>query len=203
MKNLMKNITIPVDELARKAAKDWITSNLRFVNPDTHMKYKVELKPGSPELTDIFNRKGRFLGANDTSAAVGYAPMTRLENIVLSTERYANSAAFKKRFPESGEDVKIMGNRQNGKLGLTVSMAFVDKYVENEKDYFRRKDEILHDIESFVKARVDFETVDVKLNTLDKPGRGMQGGPDPSREERTCPERRGARRRGSRSRTAT
>jgi len=169
------DISIPVEELALQAAKEWIGSNLHFVDPEKHIKYRVELKPGSPELVDIFKRKGKVLGANDTSAAVGYAPMTRLERIVLKTEKYVNSPAFKKKFPESGEDVKIMGLRKNNDLNLTISMAFVDRYIENEKEYFRRKSEILEDVRMFVKTNVTFDGVSVDLNTLDVEGRGVGG----------------------------
>jgi len=168
-------VTIPVKELALQAAKEWIKSNLRFVDPETHVRYQVELKPGSPELVDIFRRKGKVLGANDTSAAVGYAPMTRLEKIVLKTEQYANSSLFKKKFSEAGEDVKVMGLRKNGELNLTVSMAFVDRYVEDERDYFRKKSEILEDLQMFVKTNVTFDKVNVDLNTLDVEGRGVGG----------------------------
>ena len=169
------DISIPVEELALQAAKEWIGSNLHFVDPEKHIKYRVELKPGSPELVDIFKRKGKVLGANDTSAAVGYAPMTRLERIVLKTEKYVNSPAFKKKFAESGEDVKIMGLRKNNDLNLTISMAFVDRYIENEKEYFRRKSEILEDVRMFVKTNVTFDGVSVDLNTLDVEGRGVGG----------------------------
>ncbi len=169
------NISIPVKELALQAAKQWIKSNLRFVDPEKHVRYQVELKPGSPNLVDIFKRKGKFLGANDTSAAVGYAPMTRLETIVLKAEQYANSSAFKKKFPESGEDVKIMGLRKNNELNLTVSMAFVDRYVKDEQDYFRKKSEILEDLQAFVRTNVTFSKVGVFLNTLDVGGRGVGG----------------------------
>jgi S-adenosylmethionine synthetase len=168
-------VVINVDELAVQAAKEWIKSNLRFVDPEKHVRYQVELKPGSPELVDIFKRKGKVLGANDTSAAVGYAPMTRLERIVLKTEQYINSPLFKKKFPESGEDVKVMGLRKNGELNLTISMAFVDQYVEDEKDYFRKRSEILEDIQMFVKTNVTFDKVNVDLNTLDVKGRGVGG----------------------------
>lgn len=168
-------VEIAVEELALQAAKDWIGGNLRFVDADKHIRYRVELKPGSPELVDIFKRKGKVLGANDTSAAVGYAPMTRLEKIVLETERYINSPPFKRKFPESGEDVKIMGLRRNNALNLTISVAFVDRFVENETMYFERKDEILDDIQTFVKTNVTFQDVNVDLNTLDDPGRGVGG----------------------------
>jgi len=85
--------------------------NLRFVNADP-IAYQVEIAHGSAELTDIFKRQDAILGANDTSAAVGYAPMTPTDDLVLETEKYLNSPDFKKRFPESGEDIKVMGLRK-------------------------------------------------------------------------------------------
>ncbi len=166
---------IPVEELALQAAKDWVRGNLRFVDPDKHIHYQVEMKPGSPELVDIFKRKGKVLGANDTSAAVGYAPMTQLEKIVLETEQYINSPPFKKKFPESGEDVKIMGLRRNNRLNLTISVALVGRFVESETAYFKRKNEILDDIQTFVKSNVTFQEVNIDLNTLDVPERGVGG----------------------------
>ncbi len=166
---------IPVEELALQASKEWIKGNLRFVHPEKHVKYRVELKPGSPELVDIFERKGKVLGANDTSAAVGYAPMTRLERIVLKTEKYANSPLFKKKFPESGEDIKVMGLRKNNDLSLTISMPLIDRYIKSEKDYFRKKSEALEDIQMYVKTNVSFDEVNVDLNTLDVEGRGVGG----------------------------
>lgn len=168
-------VRIPVKEIAVQTAKEWFKENLRFVDPEKHVKYQVELKPGSAGLTDIFKRKGQVLGANDTSAAVGYAPMTKTETIVLGTERYVNSDDFKKEFPASGEDVKVMGFRKDNELNLTVSMAFVDRFVESERDYFKKKSEISEEIKRFVKENTDFEKVTVNLNTLDVEGRGIGG----------------------------
>jgi len=137
--------------------------------------YQVELKPGHPELMDIFDRKGKVLGANDTSAAVGYAPMTRTEQIVLKVEKHVNSPKFKKSFPESGEDVKVMGFRKNNDLRLTISMALVDRFVKNENDYFKKKKEISDEITRFVNETTDFEKAIIDLNTLDVKGRGIDG----------------------------
>ena len=166
---------IDVHEIAIRSAKNWFKKNMRFIDSDKHIKYQVEIKPGSVGLTDIFKRKGEVLGANDTSAAVGYAPMTRTEKIVLQTERYVNSPEFKKRFPESGEDVKVMAFRDKNDLRLTVAMAFVDKYISSEADYFEKKEKILQDINRYIAVNTNFDLVDVKLNTLDMKGRGMGG----------------------------
>ena len=166
---------IDVQEIAIKSAKNWLKKNMRFIDPDKHIRYQVEIKPGSVGLTDIFKRKGKVLGANDTSAAVGYAPITRTERIVLQTEKYVNSPEFKKRFPESGEDVKVMAFRDRNDLKLTVAMAFVDKYISSEEDYFDKKEKILEEINRYVAVSTDFDLVDIQLNTLDRKERGLGG----------------------------
>ena len=165
---------VPVGEIATETARRWFRENLRFVDPDHHLVFQNEIKPGSPELSDIFQRE--VIGANDTSAAVGYAPLTETERIVLATERYINSLEFKQRFPESGEDIKVMGYRCQRELILTVAMALVDRFVESERAYFARKKEIRADIARFVEEeRLNFDRVTVDLNTLDTPGRGEAG----------------------------
>jgi len=137
--------------------------------------YQVEIQPGSSALTDIFKRKGDLLNANDTSAAVGWAPLTKTEKAVLKTEKHLNSKDFKKKYPETGEDIKVMGHRKGDKLGLTVSMAFIDRFIEGERQYFEKKAEILEDINQYVKDNNSFEEINVQLNTLDVPGRGIDG----------------------------
>ncbi|MEM0216286.1 MAG: methionine adenosyltransferase [Candidatus Bathyarchaeia archaeon] len=170
-----EGIRINVEEIAIEVAKEWFKKNMRFVDPEKHVKYQVELKPGSAGLVDIFKRRGKILGANDTSAAVGYAPMTRTEEIVLKTERFINSKEFKQRFPETGEDVKVMGYRSNNNLNLIISMAFVDRYISGEEDYFDKKEKILEEINNFVRANTSFENINIQLNTLDAKGRGVDG----------------------------
>jgi len=166
---------IPVEEIVRETAKKWFKQNLRMVDPDKHVNYQIELKRGSDALTDIFKRKGKYLGANDTSAAVGFAPMTTAERVVLETERFLNSMDFKKRFPEVGEDIKIMGMRKNRQLNLTIAIAFVDRYVNSETSYFRRKDEVEQEVIEFVHSGAQIDSVDVSINTADMPGRGLPG----------------------------
>ncbi len=169
------DVKIDINEIAVNSAKEWFKKNMRFVDPENHVKYQVELKPGSIGLVDIFKRKGKVLGANDTSAAVGHAPMTRTEKTVLQTEKFLNSREFKSRFPESGEDIKVMGFRNNNNLHLTIAMAFVDRFINSEEDYFEKKTKILEEIERFVESNTNFSSIYVELNTLDTQGRGLGG----------------------------
>lgn len=170
----MEGKRVPVGEIAEQTARRWLKENLRFVDPDKHMVYQNEIKEGSPELTDIFDREQ--IGANDTSAAVGYAPLTETERIVLGLERHLNSEEFKEAFPESGEDIKVMGYRRDRELVLTVAMAFVDRFVESPVSYFGRKEEIQRAAIDFVNMeKGNFDYVRVDLNTLDDEARGEDG----------------------------
>ena len=72
--------------------------------------------------------------SNDTSAGVGYAPLSETERLVLETERYLNSPGFKSAFPQTGEDVKVMGVRRDRNLDLTIAMPFVDQYIQSCSD---------------------------------------------------------------------
>lgn len=169
-----RGVHIPVGEIAEAAAKQWLRGNLRFVDAEEHLRFQNEIKPGSPELTDIFARD--VIGANDTSAGVGYAPLSETERLVLATERYLNSTSFKAQFPQAGEDIKVMGYRFGQELTLTIALAFVDRYLTDVKDYFETKAAIQEELHRFVtrEARA-LEAVTVDINTLDDPDRGGGG----------------------------
>jgi S-adenosylmethionine synthetase len=164
---------VPIDEILNHSVYDWLKENLRFVS-EKEVEVVNEVKHGSEELTSIFKRKEEYLPANDTSALVGYAPLTTLEKSVLELERYLNSKDFKKRFPESGEDIKVMGLREDNNFTFTIAMAFVDRFVKSEDDYFKKKDEIKEEIKNFLKQKFEVKA-EVYLNTLDERGKGEEG----------------------------
>ncbi|MEM5882797.1 MAG: methionine adenosyltransferase [Candidatus Aenigmatarchaeota archaeon] len=166
---------IPVNEIAISTAKKWFKENLRFVDPEEHVKYQVELKQVSSALASIFKKKSKILGANDTSATVGYAPLSKTEKIVFETERYLNSKKFKKDFPETGEDVKVMGVRKNNTLDLTIALAFVDRFIDCEETYFRRKKEVEENLRDYLNSNYNFEKISININTLDEKGKGEAG----------------------------
>jgi S-adenosylmethionine synthetase len=166
---------VPVAEIAVASAREWIGENLRFVDPARHMKFRVALAPGSEELTDIFRRPGRVLGANDTSAAVGYYPLSPTEKAVLDLERFLNGPDFKRRHPETGEDVKVMGLRRGRALSVVVAMPLLAALISSERAYFETKEAVEKEISGFLEGLSLFPFVEVQLNTLDRKGRGIHG----------------------------
>ena len=168
--------TIPIKDIAINTAKQWLKDNLRFIDADAHVNYQVEIRPTSMELRDIFTRGGEVLGANDTSAAVGYAPLTETESVVLDVELYLNSKEFKDRFPETGEDIKIMGYRKERKLTLIIAMPFIDRYIRDESAYFTKKKTVYKAIQEFTFAKCNnLDNINIHFNTLDREGRGLNG----------------------------
>ncbi len=165
---------IDLDDILVSTAHNWLKEHLRFVDPSRHIIIQNEIQSGSAQLMDIFNRE--TISANDTSAAVGYAPMSATEQTVLAAERYLNSPEFKKRFPESGEDIKVMGARRGRKLSITVAMAFVDRFVTNEKSYFEKKEAIKEALMAYLKGSLKtLNELEIDINTLDSPGRELGG----------------------------
>src|SRR5512147_2660824 len=160
-------------DIAVSAAKDWLRENMRFLDPEKHVNYRVVLAPGSEELTDIFARPGSVRSANDTSAAVGYYPLSPTERIVLGLERHLNSRPFKKRHPDTGEDIKVMGLRTGKELDLTVAMPLLCSHVRSEQEYFGLKEALLRDMQRFVARQRGFGAARVHFNTLDAKGRGL------------------------------
>lgn len=168
--------TIPVADLAVETAKNWIKSHLPHVHPQTHMRYQMELQPTSVELGAIFEKGSGLLPANDTSAGVGYAPLTPTEQLVLKVEQYLNSREFKQEHPETGEDVKVMGVRMNRTISLTVAMPFLARTIRSEKHYFQAKRNTVHHLEQFIQNQPHgCKQVTVMVNALDRPGQGLKG----------------------------
>ncbi|MBI3780087.1 MAG: methionine adenosyltransferase [candidate division NC10 bacterium] len=168
-------VRIPIKEIATEAAGEWFRKSLRHVNPDRHLKYRVVLAQGSEELTDIFRRETAVREANDTSAAVGYAPLSETEQMILWVERYLNSPTFKAAFPETGEDVKVMGVRADRSLNLTVAMPLLCQAISSEAAYFRKKEEIVQALRRALPPSPSLDNVSVTLNALDREGRGLGG----------------------------
>jgi S-adenosylmethionine synthetase len=165
---------IAVGQIVEAASRKWLREHLRYVDPSQHVVYQNEIQPGSPELVDIFAREQ--LTANDTSAAVGYAPLTETEQLVLEAEQYLNSANYRERFPEIGEDIKVMAVRHDRRLSLTVAAAFVDQFITSPRAYFDRKAAVRDDLQRHLEPRLQMlDKIDVAVNTLDDPLRGAGG----------------------------
>jgi S-adenosylmethionine synthetase len=156
---------IGIDRIAITAAKEYLKKNI--INLDVESSTVVECKigSGSGDLVDVFKRDG-MPSSNDTSFGVGFAPFSETEQIVMATEELLNSKDFKKKYPQVGEDIKVMGLRENNKIILTTAVAMVSKFVDGIDTYLNVKDEIQNIITDLSLKKTDRE-VETFINTGD------------------------------------
>lgn len=165
-----KNEEVPVGEIARHSIRGFIKETMRFLDPDEQVVIDTKIKQGSPDLVAVFMRKGAMPVSNDTSIGVGYAPLTPTEEVVLGTEKLLNSPAFKKKYPEVGEDVKVMGMRRGKRLEATVAAAMVSGKIPDAGHYVSVMEDVGEELARFG-SRSKLE-VNFKLNAADNPKHG-------------------------------
>lgn len=168
---MVGNTLVPVNKIAIKAARDYVDTTLRNFDVSSDLIVDSRIGQGSVDLTDVFSRKGSVPFANDTSFGVSHAPFSEVEKLVLETERLMNSDAFKKKFPGSGEDIKVMGLREDDKITLTIADAMISKYIPNLDHYINVKAKMTDAVLRLAKKIVKRE-VEVMINTADDIDRG-------------------------------
>ena len=172
---LWGNKRIPIRDVVIESTINWFKKNLRFFDPEKNLDIEIALSEGSTELTNIFREGNKNLPANDTSAAVGFYPLTPAEKIVLELEKYLNSENYKTLYPETGEDVKIMAIRKGDELNLTIAMPFIAELIYSEKEYFQKKEKVMNSIKKFLRKYSGTFHINVSFNALDKKGHGIDG----------------------------
>ena len=135
------DLEVPIGELAERVTERWMGRHLHAVDR-AHVRVESLIQPGASELVELFDQAQPTAAslANDTSCGVGYAPLSALERLVLDVERHLNSPEVRRAEPALGEDVKVMGVRDGTRVDLTVSVAMIDRELNDLADYVEARD---------------------------------------------------------------
>ena len=164
---------IPVGRIVVEAVKEWIEKNFRFLDPEKHVIVDYRIGKGSVDLVKIFELGRKVPLANDTSVGVAFAPLTPLENLVLNVEKHLNSKEFKKKIPEVGEDIKVMGLRKGKDIELTIAAAMISHLIPDLDHYLSVKEQVINEVHDLASKLVPDFNVKVYLNTADRPEKGI------------------------------
>ena len=115
-------------------------------------------------LFDLQETKKLF--SNDTSMGVGYAPYTKLEQLVLAIEGKLNSKEFKQKYPWVGSDIKIMGFRFRDSFDITMCIPQISIYVANIDEY-KQNMEFVRGVIFSIAQEMGIEKFDLHTNTRD------------------------------------
>jgi S-adenosylmethionine synthetase len=162
---------IPTDRIALKSAKEYIKKAMANLDPEEDVVFDVRIGEGSTDLRDVFMRKeGKAPHSNDTSFGIGFAPFTETEKLVYNVEKRIYNE-FRREEKAIGEDIKVMGLREGDKITLTIACAFVDRYLNDLREYRTVKEELTEWIKDLVTEYTE-KSVEVLVNTADDYERG-------------------------------
>lgn len=159
------NDRIPYKAIAIKATREYLNNNFKHLDLESDVMIDCRIGHGSVDLTEIYDTSK--LRANDTSFGVGFAPFSDTERLVYETEKYLNGKEFKAKLPAIGYDIKVMGFRQKDTINLTVAAAYVDKFVQDDPQYFSIKEELREAITKNAEKLTD-KPVKIYINTADE-----------------------------------
>ncbi|MFM1545407.1 methionine adenosyltransferase [Streptococcus mutans] len=172
---------IPLDEILYDSCNEVLSNVLTGLDIQKHLKIENKLVDyqGSgrsesryrPSTVDRLPKLDNSdLVSNDTNLLTAFAPLSKLEEIVLETERFINGKDFKRRHPDTGWDVKIFGTREGGMFELLVNMPFLAKNIKNIDEYFKRKNEIYVEVNEFIEETFNIK-IKLSMNATDRNGR--------------------------------
>ena len=155
---------IPIAELAEATCRTWLRANMHALDAQRHVRIQPVTRRGSAELTALVG--GEHVVANDTSFAVGHAPASTLEQVVLAVERTLTAISTIAAHPMIGEDVKVMGVRRGREIDLTVACAIVDRHVRSLSEYADAK-QVIAQLAEHSARQVHDSDIRVAVNTAD------------------------------------
>jgi len=94
---------------------------------------------------------------------VSFAPLSLTEKLVLESEKYITGKMGMK---EVGQDIKVMGVRNNDKITLTIAAAMVSKYLDDLDHYKSAIGDMNTKLKDFIAGITD-KDVEIHINTGD------------------------------------
>lgn len=161
-----QDIPVPIGSIALKAIREFLQNNLRFLDVDHHVIINYMIKQGSMDLVKTFDAGDAVPIANDTSFGVSYAPLSQTEQLVLETEQFLNSPQMKTCLPEIGEDIKVMGLRQNNSIVLTIAAPQISSLTPDLEHYLSVKEDVVNRVANQA-SKITTRDVDIFVNTAD------------------------------------
>src|SRR5207237_1118858 len=164
-----KDEVVPVSQIANEAIKDFLKNTMRYLDPERHVNIETKIRQGSSDLISVFLRNQDMPISNDTSVGVGFAPLSPTERLVYDAEQLLNSPKTKKKYPEVGEDIKVMGMRMKKKLNITVAAAMIGRLIPDADHYQSVIEELRSKLADLAATTTSELDVSIKLNSGDDP----------------------------------
>jgi len=167
---------IPIPTICIETQRKVLSEIFRNLDLNKDIQFDYAVRPGSIDLTGVFDESHHTEEvplANDTSFGVGYAPYSDVEKIALEAEKLINSDKFKKKCKASGEDIKVMVERVDNEVGITVAAAMVSKYINDASEYVSYTNQIRDAVLDLASNIIPERDVTCQVNVADNIEKGI------------------------------
>ncbi|MCH5586061.1 methionine adenosyltransferase [Shimazuella sp. AN120528] len=155
------NQKIPVRDILYQAASEVLSEVLTDFDPTKNLEISLQIidhcgpsrknsRYRPMKLDDLLSLDDKKRISNDCNLLSGYAPLSKLEQMVLSCEKYINGTEFKQANPDTGWDVKVFGSRHEKNFKLLINLPFIAKYISSQSHYVQRKKEVTRQIHEHI-----------------------------------------------------
>lgn len=168
MSDSFRGVKIPIKKIIKKTVNDQMHKILPHLDIHTWLKIMIEtttysknprfFKPLS--VDDLPEQKNPY--ANDTSAVVGYWPLTPSEQLPIKLEGFFYDKKGLPKYSYIGHDIKVMVVRNKNIFNITMNIPFITtltptySFYKEKVDNFQKKLKIISQRFLGRKSQVEF-----------------------------------------------
>lgn len=106
------------------------------------------------------------LKSNDSVICSSYSPLSDIEKTTIFLENYINSYIFKQIFPFTWYDVKVIINRKEKYIDITMCIPFLSKFTPSKDFYYLEKDNIKKHLITEIYNFLNSNNIKLNLNDI-------------------------------------
>jgi S-adenosylmethionine synthetase len=175
----MGSVEVPMEDLAAAATQAVFRRSLPAIDCDRDVRYEIRVndfvgagRPAAryrPASVDDLADGSVSARSNDSVICSAFAPMSRLEKLVLELETWLTSPEFKAEHPATGYDVKVIGIRVGDDADVVVRLPFLAGHLASLGVYAEAGARAGQAIEEWLAGHTDLR-VSLLLNSDDAIG---------------------------------
>jgi S-adenosylmethionine synthetase len=173
---------IDIESMFKEAVKEVFINIFHSEDILKNIQYLINVHDGigfdhpkgfySPNTNQDIKNINSELRSNDTVICSAYAPYSKVEILTIKIENYLNSEEFKKDYPETGFDIKVLITRIGDRtIDATVCIPFIASKTPRMTYYRRKLKEIEGNLLMKIREWFDYKDLILNINTKDEGGK--------------------------------
>lgn len=175
------NKIIDIENMFREAVREVFINIFHTEDIFKDIQYLINVHDGigfdhpkgfySPLTNRDVKKVNIELRSNDTVICSAYAPYSKTEILTIKIENYLNSEEFKKDYPETGFDIKVLITRIEKTIDVTICIPFISSKTPSMIRYREKLKDIEEHLLKKIREWSEYEDIILNINTKDEGGK--------------------------------